>query len=208
MNYVELIKDKKMRKAVELMLYDWGYKLRFIPGSMTGVHHAQDERAKGGLSKHIEKVCWFIIKSSEAFELSDEDRDILLVSAYFHDISKVRDTKVLEKLIYFGKKVIRKIVVSREVKNRDPHPFESANMAREYLNKAEVDQCTIGVITNIIFCHMNHWYYPRCPLPKTKREQLFALADYIVSREEFNLKERIGIRERIKKKICKVKGYP
>lgn len=202
-----MIKNEKLRKTVELMLYDWGYKLKFIPGSMTGVHHAKDERIKGGLSRHIEKVCWFVTKSSEAFKLSDEDKDILIVCAYFHDISKVRDTRVLEKLTYWGKKILRKVEISREVKDGDRHPFESANMAREYLVKAEVDVCTIGIITNIIVCHMNHWY-PRYPLPKTEREKMFALADYIVSREEFNIKNKLSLKERLKRKCCKTKGYP
>lgn len=202
-----MIKDEKLRKTVELMLYDWGYKLKFIPGSMTGVHHAKDERIKGGLSRHIEKIGWFVTKSSEAFKLSDEDRDILLVCAYFHDISKVRDTRVLEKLTYWGKKILRKVEIAREVKDGDRHPFESANMAREYLVKAEVDVCTIGIITNIIVCHMNHWY-PRYPLPETEREKMFALADYIVSREEFNVKNKLSLKERLKRKCCKTKGYP
>jgi hypothetical protein len=206
-NFVEEIKDKKLRKAVELMLKDWEYKLKFIPGSMTGVHHAKDERIKGGLSRHIEKVCWFITKSAEAFKLSDEDKDILLVCAYFHDISKVRDTRVLEKLIYWGKKILRKVEVAREVKDGDKHPFESANMARNYLAKAEVDTCTVGIIVNIIICHMNHWY-PRYPLPKTEREKMFALADYIVSREEFDVKEKSCLKERLRKSFCKAKGYP
>jgi hypothetical protein len=184
------------------MLKDWNYKLKFIPGSMTGVHHAKDEREKGGLRRHIEKVCWFVTKSSEAFKLSDEDKDILLVCAYFHDISKVRDTRVLEKMIYLGKKILRKVEVAREVKEADVHPFESANMAREYLTKAEIENCTIGIIVNIIVCHMNHWYHPRYPLPKTEKEKMFALADYVVSREEFNLKEKTSLKERLKKRCC------
>jgi len=205
---VDLIKDPKLRKTVELMLYDWGYKLKFIPGSMTGVHHAKDERKMGGLSRHIEKVCWFVTKSSEAFKLSDEDKDILLVCAYFHDISKVRDTKVLEKLTYWGKKILRKVEVVREVNDGDRHPFLSSSMAREYLTKAEVDASTIGIITNIIICHMNHWYHPRYPLPETQRERMFALADYIVSREEFSVKNKLGLKERLKRRCCKTKGYP
>jgi len=202
-----MIKDEKLRKTVELMLYDWGYKLKFIPGSMTGVHHAKDERTMGGLSRHIEKICWFVTKSSEAFKLSDNDKDILLVCAYFHDISKVRDTRVLEKLTYWGKNILRKVEMAREVKDGDRHPFESAIMAKEYLVKAEVDVCTIGIITNIIVCHMNHWY-PRYPLPNTEREKMFALADYIVSREEFNVKSKFSLKERLKRKCCKTKGYP
>lgn len=206
-NFVEEIKDKKLRKAVELMLNDWGYKLKFIPGSMTGVHHAKDERTRGGLSRHIEKVCWFVTKNAEAFKLSDEEKDILLVCAYFHDISKVKNTRVLEKIIYFGKKILRKVEVTREINDGDRHPFESANMARDYLAKAEVESCTIGTIVNIIICHMNHWY-SRYPLPKTEREKMFALADYITSREEFDLKEKLGLKERLKKRYCKAKGYP
>lgn len=186
MEYLEQIKDEKLRKAVLLMLKDWGYKLRFIPGSMTGRHHAKDELEMDGLKRHIEKMCWFLTKVCEAQKLPDSERDIYLTSAYFHDISKVIDTKVYEKVIYLGKKVLRRVEVSREV-TQDSHPFESTRIAIEYLDKAGVDIVTRGIITNIIVCHMSHWYHPRYPLPKTEREKTFALADYIVSRPEFSI---------------------
>lgn len=186
MEYLEQIKDEKLRKAVFLMLKDWGYKLRFIPGSMTGRHHAPDELEMDGLKRHIEKMCWFLTKVCEAHKLSDSEKDIYLVSAYFHDISKVINSKVSEKVIYIGKKVFRQVEVSREVA-QDSHPFDSSRIAVEYLDKAEVDVVTRGIIANIIVCHMNHWYYPKYPLPQTNREKTFALADYIVSRPEFSI---------------------
>jgi len=187
MEYLEQIKDEKLRKAVLLMLKDWGYKLRFIPGSMTGKHHATDELEMEGLKRHIEKMCWFLIKVCEAHKLPDSEKDIYLVSAYFHDISKVVSSKVSEKVIYIGKKVLRQVEVSREV-TQDSHPFDSARIAVEYLDKVGVDVATRGIIANIIICHMNHWYYPKYPLPKTEREKTFALADYIVSRCDFSIK--------------------
>lgn len=187
MEYYEYIKDEKLRKAVVLMLKDLGYKLRFIPGSMTGRHHANDELEKDGLKRHIEKMCWFLTKVCEVHKLPDSEKDIYLVSAYFHDISKVVTTKVYEKVFYIGKKVKREVEVSREVAD-DSHPFESARLATEYLDKAGVDVATRGIIANIIICHMNHWYHPRFPLPNTEMEKTFALADYIVSRGEFSIK--------------------
>ena len=60
MTYLEKIKDTKLKQAVLKAYKIYGYKLYFLPSSLTGKHHPKDERGIGGLKNHIEKICWFL----------------------------------------------------------------------------------------------------------------------------------------------------
>ena len=178
------IEDERMRNAVRNVLRDYRFKLFYIPSSLTGKHHPLDERGTEGLLKHSEKLAWFLYQASIQLQLSIYVRDMLLTAAYFHDLGKLKQTKVIQVLSY--PKLERRTEVIREVKRKDLHPILSAKLAREYLEKEGVDPSTIGIITNLIASHMSHWT-PYLPQPKTELEKLFALGDFIVSRDEFRL---------------------
>ena len=187
MKYYEIIKDPKLKNAVKMMLSDWGYKLRFIPSSMTGHYHPPDEHGLEGLIRHIEKLCWFLLCCSDEFQWDQDTLDEMLTAAYFHDIGKVVDTRVEQKVVYQKmKKVTRKVVVSRRVETGDHHPVVSAKVAEEYMKRAKVPSARIKRIKRIILSHMGHWY-KGLPEPTTELERLFALGDFIVSRPEFRL---------------------
>jgi len=184
MKYIDKIENKKLKNAVKKALEDYKPQLIFIPSSMTGKHHPYDERGKEGLLKHIEKVAWFVYQASIGLKLTSLERDILLTSAYFHDLGKVKETKVVQKISYPS--LERTVEVSREIK-KDLHPIYSSEIAEEYLKKEGVETSIINQIKKIIISHMSHWY-PYLPQPETNLEKLFYLADFITSRDNFNLK--------------------
>lgn len=201
MTYLEKIKDEKLKKAVQRAYSIYGYKLYFLPSSLTGRHHPKDEHGIGGLKNHIEKLCWFLEKVAEEYQYSDRERDILYTAAYFHDLGKVKQTTVTHELTYneSGKRK-RLTRVSRKIGGPDLHPIISAKMATEFLSEAGVDEGTIGIIYRLIERHMGHWY-PNLPKPQTELEKLFALGDYIVAKEEFRIGKRESLWEKIRKKI-------
>lgn len=189
MKVYELIKDEKLRRAVKSAHDRYGYKLSFLPASLTGRFHPEDERGREGLNKHIEKLVWFLDEACKGLDMDDVTRDVLLAAAFFHDLGKVIETRVYQQVIYQGENTVRQTLVSREVKDGDFHPITSSKLARRFLIEEGVEQETIDIICSIIECHMGHWY-PYLPRATTELEKLFALADYIVSREEFNIKKK------------------
>lgn len=200
MDYINEIKDEKIKKALKKALARYSYKLRFCPASFSGRHHPKDERGKEGLLRHIEKICWFLTNACEVLSYPQWVKDIFIFSAYFHDLAKVDRAKVVQKILYLDSKRENQIEVSREIGiEGDKHPYESALLARKYLEREGVDQATIGVITNIILKHMSHWY-ENYPQPESEYERIFALADFIVSRKEFRI-EKKGVWERLLLKL-------
>jgi len=203
MKLYETIQDERLKKAVKKVLRDNGYKLHFIPATMTGRHHPIDERGYDGLMKHTEKVAWFLDQVCRQLNYSNEVRDILLTAAYFHDLGKIKQTKIIQEVKYSKGKIEREVKVIREVKNKDLHSIFSAELARKYLEKEGVEEETIEAITDIIKSHMSHWY-PYLPQPQTELEKIFAIADFIVSRDEFQLKvPKESLWTRIKKRLFK-----
>jgi len=199
MKYVDTIKDEKLKKAVKRAYKFHGYKAYFLPSSLTGKHHPPDERGIGGLNKHVEKVCWFLDGVVKEFLYTDETRDILLTAAYFHDLGKIKNTTV-EQCVSFPEKgkPKRSIMVSRNIHGLDMHPYLSAKLAQEFLAFEGVKGETIQIISDIIETHMSHWYGGK--RPTTELQKMFALADYIVAQEEFELRKE-NLWQRIRKKI-------
>jgi len=198
MKYLEKIKDLRLKKAVLKAYSMYGYKLYFLPSSLTGRHHPPDERGIGGLKAHIEKMCWFLDGVADEFKYSDEVRDMLFTAAYFHDLGKVKQTTVSQEVSYPEKgQPKREVKVIRNVGGLDLHSIISAKMAREFLEKEGVKEETIQTVCNLVARHMSHWY-PKLPLPQTELEKMFALADFIVAREDFRI-EKEGKWKRIRK---------
>ena len=177
------VKNVDIFRAVWKCYEDYKPRLTLLPASLGGNYHPPDEREVGGLIKHIERMCWFILKYAEEFKISDDDFDILMASAFFHDIGSVDITKVDLQVEIVDNKVIRKHVISRDQNLALKHPLISADIAKQYLDREKVSQKIIDLICNIIKSHMAHWY-PNLPLPQTELERIFAFCDYLMSREE------------------------
>jgi len=198
MKEFERIKDEKLRNAVLAAYSKYGYKLHFLPSSITGKHHPKDERAREGLLKHTKRLCHLLELICDGLEYPQEIRDILLTAAFFHDLGKVLETKVVHEVI-FGRKTERRVTVSREVKDLDWHPLKSAELAKEFLEKEQVDEKTINLVCVLIKKHMGHWYQ-HLPQPQTELEKIFALADFLVSRPDIEI-GRKKIWERIREHL-------
>lgn len=186
MKCIEKIKDPKLKSAVAKAHAKYGYKLHFLPSSITGRHHPKDERSRGGLLKHIERLSYLLELISEEFQYPQEIRDIFLTAAYFHDLGKVLETEVKHEMI-LGWRTKRQVRVSREVKDLDWHPLKSVALAKEFLQKEQVDAKTVNLVCALIKKHMGHWY-PHLPKPQTELEKMFALADYLVSKPEIQIR--------------------
>jgi len=110
------------------------------------------------------------------------------VASYFHDLSKCDFIKQEKRVIIKNEKEVeRQIILTRNGQDELKHPSLSAKLAERFLVGAKVDIKVIRKITRMIESHMNHWY-PVSPLPTTEDEKLFALGDFIVTREDLTIK--------------------
>ncbi len=118
MKLYETIQDERLKRAVKKVLRDNGYKLHFIPATMTGRHHPIDERGYDGLMKHTEKVAWFLDQVCRQLNYSNEVRDILLTAAYFHDLGKIKQTKIIQEVKYSKGKIEREVKAEKPKADR------------------------------------------------------------------------------------------
>jgi response regulator RpfG family c-di-GMP phosphodiesterase len=197
MKYWESIQDPQLRNAVRRALAENRWKLFYMPSSLTALHHPKDEHGVNGLSNHIEKVALICNHFAEGMGYTVEERDILMASAYFHDLGKVKQFRVWQEVEYENYKAKKRSThVSRDVTNKDIHPLLSSELAQRYMLREGVPSRIVDTISAIILCHMNHWY-PYYPRPKTDLEKMFSMADYLAAREELKLQE--SLKTRIKK---------
>lgn len=191
MNFLKEIKNERIRAAIKECSEDYRRILRIVPASFSGHHHPIEDRDVGGLLRHIEKVAWFILEAKREFQLNDEQVDVLLAAAFFHDISvceitsKTDRCEIIERLDG-SKEIIRRFILTRNEEEFKKHPIQSSNIASKYLFKAGVNANTTHKIKSLIECHMSHWY-SNCPQPKKFLEYLFCLADYFTTRENVTL---------------------
>ena len=194
MKYWETIQDPKLRYAVRRALGENRWKLFYMPSSLTGAHHPNNEHGVNGLNNHIEKVAKICSYYSDGMGYSVEQRDILITSAYFHDLGKIKQFRAWQEIEYEKYKVKRRTThVSRSIESKDIHPLISSELAQRYLLREGVPQKTVDIISAIILCHMNHWY-PYYPRPSTDLEKMFSMADYIAAREDLKFQDSLKTR--------------
>lgn len=188
LKYLE-IEDYEIMKAVEKAWENYRKRLKLLPSSFSGHNHPPKDREVGGMKNHIEYLCWYINSYCIEFEKNSKIKDILMASAFFHDISSCDIMKIEPRLKIIDEKTIqRELIITRHNEEFHFHPLKSADLAKSYLIDAGVSTKTIDIIVNIIKSHMGHWCKD-LPQPKTDLELAFALADFIVSRREFRLEE-------------------
>jgi deoxyribose-phosphate aldolase len=83
-----LIRGEQARKAAIEGLALAPSTIWEAPGSETGKYHSVDESVLGGQTKHIKKVALITAAIADAWELSFDEKDILLVAALHHDLAK------------------------------------------------------------------------------------------------------------------------
>lgn len=81
------IKNTGIRDLTEHFLAQVPAHFWSQPSSSTGKHHPEDERGKGGLALHTERVCKTaeIIMDSKAFSLTATEEDIVRAACLLHD---------------------------------------------------------------------------------------------------------------------------
>jgi len=149
------------------------------PASLSGKYHRSET-----MREHLTRCANIMEHLCDAFDIKDSDRDMLVASAWLHDIGKL----ILAVKGEVNKKLWRN------------HPTGWSRM--DWMMKLHpqigyilLEEFRIGRRTEIqrlISVHMGHWYKnPFVPKPKGLYEHLIILADYLASRKGdlFNYEE-------------------
>ena len=180
-NVVTEIKDSKLKNLTMSLINKYKDTLSILPASISGKYHL-GETAQG----HIMRVVWFVKQIIEEFDLSQEEKDILISSALLHDIGycvvttkeRVNESQIKYKTGWY-----------RSTNGAKYHPIISMFLigAEAFNQKMESNPLVVKVIS-VVSSHMSHWS-PECPQPMDDLPKYLALADYLASRKEIKIEE-------------------
>ena len=132
--------------------------------------------------QHAENTVIIMKHLCDEFKINEQDRDMLIASAYLHDIGLAVITRK-GKVDESGWKYYKETDYSRLQSLSRIHPYISASI---------IEDCHIGRkqdIKRLISVHMSHWYQ-MTPRPKGRYEDLLCIADYLASRDVRKYEQR------------------
>ena len=172
--------NERIRKFAEFLRDNMDHKIYQIPSSTSGKYHAEYELGYGGLYGHLCAVTRFdnyfleIDQYKEMF--TSEKRDLIRLSAQFHDSRKTGDN-------------------SESIHTTPDHPTCGAKwvMAMNEQAGLPLTEDEIKFVYDCIESHSGQWCKDRSgniilPVPNTLAQQLVHLADYLGSRKEVEVK--------------------
>ena len=178
----ENIRDSGLKEVTIELLKRYNKKLEELPASISGKYHLGEST-----KDHIIRVVWFVNRIIEEFNLTQEERDVLLSSALLHDIGNCITTTKKRLLKEYQK--LHKTGWYRSVEGSRYHPIIGMFLVgREILKRRLYTNRLVIKVALTISSHMSHWSYPECPLPRNDLEKFLALADYLASLKDIDIK--------------------
>lgn len=173
---LNLIKNPSIKMFAEKLLEIVPEYFYHIPASTTGKYHPQYVLGEGGLYRHVQAAVKLAlhIMSLEQCTLTNDEKDLVVVSIMFHDCWKTGDNPkgytIHDHPIVASDKIMR----------------FTENLGLEY--KLDYGK----VIAENISSHMGQWTtstYSAVTLPKptTEMQKIVHLADYLASRKDIEV---------------------
>lgn len=167
---INTIKNEALRKVAMKMVEDAPEYFWTVAASSSGKYHPAISLGEGGLVRHsvmTYKIAIDLLEAEIFIPISDDNRDLVTITALFHDIIKRGSNS---KNTVFE------------------HPILSADFVYEHLKDADIEPVVIDVICKAISRHMGKWTtcsYSKITLkaPVTPFEKLIHTADYMASRK-------------------------
>lgn len=172
-----LIKNPMYLKDAKYLLEQLPNYFYEVAASSTGKYHPGFALGEGGLVRHTKVFIMFLneLLNHPIFgaDYSDDEKDLFIIGALIHDGLK------------HGKEKSQYVVFE--------HPLLAAEFLLEHQEGLSFSDLDIEFLTKIIKSHMGPWHtsnYSKfvLPIPKTKAEEVFHLADYLASRKFIDVK--------------------
>lgn len=171
---IALINNEVIKNLVVKALMNTALDFYKEGASSTGKFHPKYAQGEGGLVRHVKAAVYFAknLTTLEMYEISDEERDIIIAALILHDSCK--------RGINFEKSY-----------TVHEHPL----LVSKLLNEEELSFDELDYwyqINELISSHMGQWVTGKgsktvLPKPITKEQQLVHLCDYLASRKEIEL---------------------
>lgn len=140
-----------------------------MPASISGKHHIGETHRE-----HLEFCANIERHLCDEFNISPEDRDMLLGATYLHDVGLYIITQKgkieAPNWEYFEKTGYSRLSYTMKI-----HPIISASIINEYKIDRKEE------LKKLVSSHMSHWYKD-CPQPNSLLEYLLCTTDYVASR--------------------------
>lgn len=158
---IALVKDKELKQLVDIFISNEELFEEFstAPGAIN-LHHAYI----GGLAHHTLGVMNLCIDMSNRY--SSLNRDLLLVSALFHDIGKIRENNWD---IGFTRTASGDLL---------GHIIQGLQIIRPMLDQVNLDEKTKLNLEHCLISHHGYYEYGSPKLPMTREALALHLADY------------------------------
>lgn len=147
-----------------------------VAASSSGKYHPPFDLGNGGLVRHTRFVVFLAESVAESFNMTQYDKDCLIVAALAHDIKKQGDGSSSHTVW--------------------EHPIYAKDYVYEIhkKTKSKVPKDVIEKIGNAIERHMGKWGHDDIyrknntplPMPETEFEKALQVSDYIASRREIS----------------------
>jgi HD superfamily phosphohydrolase YqeK len=173
---IKVISDESIRSFVRSVLIK-AENFWDIPSSFSGKYHPADEHGAGGNVLHTKRVVRIALILSESYNLTMEEKDIVVAAALIHDLCK-------------GKKDHGSDTVSY-----DPmHPYAVANFVQkcqlhDKKFSSETDSSTLYLsediiqsILRLVRCHLGPWSPVPETYPITYLDFIVHIADNVASK--------------------------
>lgn len=175
--YILEISDKDLKKVAYNILNEIDDANVVRPSSSTGKYHSGKDNEKYGNLHHCKAVRYVanrLIQSIPAYD-NPIEKDIILISALFHDLQKYKNMK--EKHTSFE------------------HPVFMAEMFRYYKDDFPQIEDDLERIASNIETHMSRWNetgYSKTvlPTPTTRSQYIIVFADLIASDRNIRINEK------------------
>lgn len=164
---LSLIHNDDIRKFTEQLLEDADDYFFVEPASSSGKYHPEYALGEGGLLRHSISVAFILneILSTDCYEFTDDEKDLLICAALTHDIKKYGN----------GQKHTTK-----------DHP----KLASDYIIKEQIKSRLIAdyesdFVSDAVKSHMGKYGDEK---PKTDAQKLLHIADCLASRKWIDIK--------------------
>jgi hypothetical protein len=177
---IDSINNPDIRRFANTLLNrvpDYFFK---VPASSSGKYHPKSDLGEGGLVRHsicVKRMLEHIIELTDVVaEFTDDEKDLLIVAALFHDCMKSGTQEEYEK----------------NNRTKFLHPLYAANfvITTSIINGFNYEWAKF--IADVIISHMGQWNTNKnedgtLPLPVTPAQRVLNLADYLASRKDINM---------------------
>ena len=177
---IDSINNPDIRRFADTLLNrvpDYFFK---VPASSSGKYHPKSDLGEGGLVRHsicVKRMLDHLIELADVVaEFTDDEKDLLIVAALFHDCMKSGTQEEYEK----------------NNRTKFLHPLYAANfvITTSIINGFNYEWAKF--IADVIISHMGQWNTNKnedgtLPLPVTPAQRVLNLADYLASRKDINM---------------------